>query len=77
MQTHEGVDQMAQRVEHHSPEATFIALLEHGPHSADEALHILVHKSSEIERAQYLNAQPHKRTNTELTTPTASGRRPS
>jgi putative transposase len=53
---------MAQRVEHHPLEAAFAALLEHGLDGAGEALRILVNEASKIERAQFLNAQPHERT---------------
>ena len=53
---------MAQRVEHHPLEAAFAALINHGLDGAGEALRILVNEASKIERAQYLNAQPHERT---------------
>jgi putative transposase len=53
---------MAQRVEHHPLEAAFAALLDHGLDGAGEALRILVNEASKIERAQFLNAQPHERT---------------
>jgi transposase-like protein len=53
---------MAQRVEHHSLEAAFSALLNHGLDGAGEALRILVNEASKIERTWFLNAQPHERT---------------
>jgi len=53
---------MAQRVEHHPLEDAFAALLLNGLDGAGEALRILVNEASKIERAQYLNAQPHERT---------------
>ena len=53
---------MAMRVEHHPLEAAFAALLENGLDGAGEALRILVNEASKIERAHYLNAQPHERT---------------
>ena len=52
---------MAQRVEHHPLEAAFAALLANGLDGAGEALRILVNEASKIERAQFLNAQPHER----------------
>lgn len=52
---------MAQRVEHHSLDAAFAALL-HGLDGAGEALRLLVNEASKIERARFLNAQPHERT---------------
>jgi len=58
---HEGVDNMAQRVDHHPLEAAFAALLDHGLDGAGEALRILVNEASKLERAQYLKAQPHER----------------
>jgi hypothetical protein len=58
---HEGIDNMAQRVEHHPLEAAFAALLANGLDGAGEALRILVNEASKIERAQFLNAQPHER----------------
>ena len=54
---------MAQRVEHHPLEAAFAALLANGLDGAGEALRILVNEASKIERAQFLNANPHERTN--------------
>jgi transposase-like protein len=53
---------MAQRVEHHPLQAAFAALLANGLDGAGEALRILVNEASKIERAQFLNAQPHERT---------------
>ena len=53
---------MAQRVEHHPLEAAFAALLANGLDGAGEALRILVNEASNIERAHFLNAQPHERT---------------
>ena len=53
---------MAQRVEHHPLDAAFAALLANGLDGAGEALRILVNEASKIERAQFLNAQPHERT---------------
>ena len=53
---------MAQRVEHHPLDAAFAALLANGLDGAGEALRILVNEASKIERAHYLNAQPHERT---------------
>ncbi len=53
---------MAQRVDHHPLEAAFAALLDHGLDGAGEALRILVNEASKIERAAFLNAQPHQRT---------------
>jgi len=53
---------MAQRVEHHPLEAAFAALLANGLDGAGEALRILVNEASKIERAHFLNAQPHERT---------------
>ena len=37
---HEGIDTMAQRVEHHPLEAAFSALIDHGLDGAGEALHL-------------------------------------
>lgn len=62
--THERIDSMAQRVEHHPLEAAFAALLENGLDGAGEALRILVNEASRIERNHFLNAQPHERTST-------------
>ncbi len=53
---------MAQRVEHHPLDAAFAALLNNGLDGAGEALRILVHEASRIERNHFLNAQPHERT---------------
>lgn len=53
---------MAQPVEHHPLEAAFAALLANGLDGAGEALRILVNEASKIERAHFLNAQPHERT---------------
>ena len=53
---------MAHRVEHHPLDAAFAALLANGLDGAGEALRILVNEASKIERAQFLNAQPHERT---------------
>jgi transposase-like protein len=53
---------MAQRVEHHPLNAAFAALLANGLDGAGEALRILVNEASKIERADFLNAQPHERT---------------
>ena len=53
---------MAMRVERHPLEGAFEALLEHGLDGAGEALRILVNEASKIERAQYLHAKPHERT---------------
>lgn len=53
---------MAQRVEYHPLDAAFAALLANGLDGAGEALRILVNEASKIERAQFLNAQPHERT---------------
>ena len=60
--THEGIDNMAQRVEHHPLEAAFAALLNNGLDGTGEALRILVNEASRIERNHFLNAQPHERT---------------
>jgi transposase-like protein len=60
--THEGIDDMAHRVEHHPLDAAFAALLANGLDGAGEALRILVNEASKIERTQFLNAQPHERT---------------
>jgi putative transposase len=53
---------MAQRVEPHPLDAAFAALLANGLDGAGEALRILVNEASKIERAHFLNAQPHERT---------------
>lgn len=53
---------MAMRVEHHPLDAAFAALLANGLDGAGEALRILVNEASKIERAHFLNAQPHERT---------------
>lgn len=53
---------MAHRVEHHPLDAAFAALLANGLDGAGEALRILVNEASKLERAQFLNAQPHERT---------------
>ena len=53
---------MAQRVDHHPLEAAFAALLDHGLDGAGEALRILVNEAGKIERAAFLHAQPHQRT---------------
>jgi hypothetical protein len=60
--TQEGIDSMAQRVEHHPLDAAFAALLNNGLDGAGEALRILVNEASRIERNHFLNAQPHERT---------------
>jgi len=52
---------MAQRVEHHPLDAAFAALLANGLDGAGEALRILVNEASKLERAHFLNAQPHER----------------
>jgi len=52
---------MAQRVEHNPLQDALAALLNQGLDGAGEALRILVDEASKIERAQYLNAQPHER----------------
>jgi hypothetical protein len=53
---------MAQREEHHPLEAAFAALLANGLDGAGEALRILFNEASRIERAHFLNVQPHERT---------------
>ncbi len=53
---------MAMPVEHHPLDAAFAALLANGLDGAGEALRILVNEASKIERAHFLNAQPHERT---------------
>ena len=53
---------MTQAVERHPLEAAFAALLANGLDGAGEALRILVNEASKIERAHFLNAQPHERT---------------
>ena len=53
---------MAQRTEHHPLDAAFAALLTNGLDGAGEALRILVNEASKIERASFLNARPHERT---------------
>lgn len=53
---------MAMRVEDHPLDAAFAALLANGLDGAGEALRILVNEASKIERAHFLNAQPHERT---------------
>lgn len=53
---------MAQRTEHHPLDAAFAALLTNGLDGAGEALRILVNEASKIERAYFLNARPHERT---------------
>ncbi len=53
---------MAQRIEHHPLDAAFAALLSNGLDGAGEALRILVNEASKIERAHFLNARPHERT---------------
>lgn len=65
---------MAQRVQHHPLEAAFEALLANGLDGAGEALRILVNEASKIERAHFLNAQPHERT--EQRTDYANGFKP-
>jgi transposase-like protein len=52
---------MAQRVAHPPLDAAFAALLANGLDGAGEALRILVNEASKLERAQFLNAQPHER----------------
>lgn len=54
---------MALRVENNPLEAAFAVLLANGLDGGGEALRILVNEASRIERAHYLNAQPHERTN--------------
>ncbi len=53
---------MAMPVEHHPLDAAFAALLANGLDGAGEALRILVNEARKIERAHFLNAQPHERT---------------
>ena len=53
---------MAMRVENNPLEAAFAVLLANGLDGAGEALRILVNEASKIERAHFLNAQPHERT---------------
>ena len=57
---------MSQRIGHHPLDAAFASLLAHGLDGAGEALRILVNEASKIERAHYLNAQPHERTSERL-----------
>jgi hypothetical protein len=52
---------MAQRVEHHPLDAAFAALLSNGLDGTGEALRILVNEASKLERAHFLNVQPHER----------------
>ena len=52
---------MAMRVETNPLEAAYAALLSQGLDGAGEALRILVDEASKIERSQFLNAQPHER----------------
>ena len=52
---------MAMRVEPHPLDAAFAALLANGLDGAGEALRILINEASKIERAHFLNAQPHER----------------
>ena len=52
---------MALRVQNNPLEAAFAVLLAEGLDGAGEALRILVNEASRIERAHYLNAQPHER----------------
>lgn len=52
---------MAMRVETNPLEAAYAALLSQGLNGAGEALRILVDEASKIERSQFLNAQPHER----------------
>ena len=52
---------MAQRIEHHPLEAAFAALLANGLDGAGEALRVLVNEAGKIERAHFLNTQPHER----------------
>ncbi|MGB4437800.1 MAG: IS256 family transposase, partial [Sedimentibacter sp.] len=52
---------MAQRVAHPPLDAAFAALLANGLDGAGEALRIRVNEASKLERAQFLNAQPHER----------------
>lgn len=53
---------MAMPVEHNPLDAAFAALLNNGLDGAGEALRILINEASKIERAQFLNARPHERT---------------
>ena len=53
---------MAMRVENNPLEAAFAVLLANGLDGAGEALRILINEASKIERAHFLNAQPHERT---------------
>ena len=53
---------MATRVEKHPLADAYAALLEHGLDGAGEARRILVNEASELERADFLNAQSHERT---------------
>ena len=58
---HERIDNTAECVEHRPLEAAFAASLAIGLDGAGEALRILVHEASKIERAPFLNAQPYER----------------
>ena len=65
---------MAMRVEYNPLEAAFAALLANGLDGAGEALRILVNEASKIERARFLHATPHERT--EARTDYANGFKP-
>ncbi len=58
---HEGVDIMAQRVEHHTLDTAVAALLANGLDGAGEALRILVNEASKIECTHFLKARPNER----------------
>ena len=70
----EGVQNMAMRVEYNPLEAALAALLANGLDGAGEALRILVNEASKIERARFLHATPHERT--EARTDYANGFKP-
>ena len=70
----EGVQSMAMRVEYNPLEAALAALLANGLDGASEALRILVNEASKIERARFLHATPHERT--EARTDYANGFKP-
>ena len=65
---------MAMRVEYNPLEAALAALLANGLDGAGEALRILVNEASKIERARFLHATPHERT--EARTDYANGFKP-
>jgi hypothetical protein len=67
---------MATRVEKHPLADAYAALLEHGLDGAGEARRILVNEASELERADFLNAQSHERTPERRTMAMASNQRP-